>query len=177
MYRQPVMSIAIQSYSQEATKAFFHNFSRGSFDDESVKQSDNGDSSVWNDVVYPFEHGKLEKPTSIDKSFNGGWVFNISAGYKFSTFASNQLQLSYEKVVKPLLILDTANYASIAETLIATQFDYLCKLLVAGTCKTIYFDAAFSQFQFETIRHLQITRGTELINARLSYMFANQQQA
>jgi hypothetical protein len=106
-----------------------------------------------------------------------GWVYNISAGYKFSFSAANQLQLGYEKVIKPLLNSTNVDYALVADVLVTKQFEYLCQLLKAGTCKTIYFDAAFSQYQFSIIRQLQVTTSTELVNARLSYMFANKQQA
>jgi hypothetical protein len=106
-----------------------------------------------------------------------GWVVNISAGYRFTTRAQHQIQISYSQYVKPLLLRAKPNYKEIAETLINKQFEFLCALLRANTCKFIYFDAAFSDEQFAQIRVLQSCSHCELINTRLAYMFEQQRHA
>lgn len=109
-------------------------------------------------------------------SGNGrGWVYNISAGFRFSSSTSKQLQISYSRFLKPLLVhtdlVSSADAKRIARLLINKQFDYLCSLLRAGNCETIYFDAKFSEAQFTVIRQLQSGCDTELVNARMVYMF------
>lgn len=106
-----------------------------------------------------------------------GWVVNISAGYRFASRAQHQIQICYSQYAKPLLQQEKANYKEIAETLINKQFEFMCALLRANTCKCIYFDAAFSDEQLAQIRVLQSCSQSELINTRMAYMFEQQRHA
>jgi hypothetical protein len=134
-----------------------------------------------------------EKVFSIEPNAaaNKGWQANISVGYKFKHCMASQVQVSYAKTLKSLYkkydfspklagiksISDTTVHYKIAQALIDTQYEYLCQLLRANTCHTIYFDANFSQEQLDVIKVLQARSRTELVNSRLMYLFSDKRQA
>lgn len=85
-----------------------------------------------------------------------GWSCNISENYKFSMPNKQQIQ------IKP-----TATH---------TQYALLCRLLIAGTCNTIYFDAQLSTKQLLNVRSLQTISGTKIVNAKIAYVFNEREQ-
>ena len=117
----------------------------------------------------------ISNPRALASAKRRGWVYNISAGFRFSNSSNTQLQISYSQFLTPLLVntklASSADTKRVARLLINKQFEYLCSLLRAGNCETIYFDAKFTEAQFTVIRQLQAGCNTELVNARMVYMF------
>jgi hypothetical protein len=55
-----------------------------------------------------------------------------------------------------------------------TQFDLICRLLEANTCRVIYFDDQLTQDQLSLLRERRISNKTELLHAKVAHLFAKE---
>lgn len=88
----------------------------------------------------------------VQPSSSRGWICNISKQYVFS-------QQHHE-------------YLQIKSSCQHSQFDLICKLLEANTCRVIYFDEQLSPEQLTHLRNTHYASRAELIHAKLAFLFA-----
>ena len=81
-----------------------------------------------------------------------GWICNISKRYVFSQHHHEYLQIEAK-----------SNHS---------QFNIICKLLDANTCSVIYFDEQLTPQQLAFIRQHHSHSRTELLHAKVAFMFA-----
>lgn len=125
----------------------YNNTFENSYNDVESARGFTRTAQIYDNKVHPFPNRRLN-------SHAKGWEFNISERFVFTQVGNWQLQL------KPTQSL--------------TQFDLLCKLLKAGTCKTVFIDCVFDSEQTTLVRLLQRVSGTNIVNARFSHAFAQQ---
>lgn len=85
---------------------------------------------------------------------NKKWICNVSKDYMFAHSSADYLQIK------------TSSKHS--------QFELICRLLDADTCRVIYFDENLSHSQLGLLRERLIHSNTELLNAKVAYLFAKE---
>lgn len=101
---------------------------------------------IQNDVL------KFMPRTQTKASRKKGWICNLSQQYVFSQAHHEYLQIK------------TNDHFS--------QFTLICKLLEADTCRVIYFDDQLSANQLLELRKRQQGSQTELLHAKIAFMFS-----
>ncbi|MFT6267602.1 MAG: hypothetical protein ACJAVV_000400 [Alphaproteobacteria bacterium] len=83
-----------------------------------------------------------------------GWICNLSEHYVFSQQHHEYLQIQPSKQ--------------------HTQFNLICRLLEADTCRVIYFDDQLTKGQLALLRDRHIGSRTELLHAKVAHLFAKE---
>jgi hypothetical protein len=96
----------------------------------------------------------IQFPTQAKASHNTrlGWICNLSARYVFSQPHHEYLQIKPSKK--------------------HSQFELICSLLKANTCRVIYFDDQLTKNQLALIRERHISSKTELVHAKVTFLLA-----
>jgi hypothetical protein len=81
-----------------------------------------------------------------------GWICNLSARYVFSQPRHDYLQIQPSEK--------------------HSQFELICSLLKANTCRVIYFDDQLTNSQLALIRERHISSKTQLIHAKVAFLVA-----
>jgi hypothetical protein len=100
--------------------------------------------------------GVIQFPTQNkeNKQARKGWVCNLSRNYVFSQQHHEYLQIQPSETY--------------------TQFDLICRLIDADTCRVIYFDEQLTQVQLSLLRQRLICSKTEILHAKVAFMFSKE---
>lgn len=101
---------------------------------------------IHNDVL------KFEPKKQAKTERKKGWICNLSQQYVFTQSHHEYLQIQATKRF--------------------SQFILICNLLEADTCRVIYFDDQLSADQLLELRRRQQGSQTELLHAKIAFMFS-----
>lgn len=105
-----------------------------------------------NNVLINSDVIKFEQKSNVRAKRKKGWICNLSQHYVFSQAHHEYLQINTNKQ--------------------HSQFTLICRLLEEDTCRVIYFDDQLSAEQLLELRRRQQGSQTELLHAKIAFMFS-----